>query len=96
MINELLFFLSLVILVIVLLSRHKIVEYLDENYYIEIQSEQIVYVLSFLFMTLIITGMLYDGTNEKYNQISQNYNNMRPKVDNSSLSIFDINFDIFK
>jgi uncharacterized membrane protein len=95
-VNELIFFSSLVILITVLLTRHKIVEYLDENYYIEIQSEQIVYIITLLFMILVIAGMLFDGTSEKFNDISQSYNNMRPKVDNAPRSIFDINFNIFK
>jgi len=95
--NELLFFSSFIILSVIFFSRHKIVEYLFEELDISIESEIIVYILSILFIAMILMGMLLDNTKEKYSEISQNYDKLRPKQDDGKPHrYFDINFDIFK
>ncbi len=90
--NEIVFFLSLVILIVVFLYRHKFVDYLDERFYIRIRSEVIVYILSALFVAVIMMGMLMDDTKGNYSKISKNYDNLRPKVDDQPHRYFDIDF----
>ena len=93
--NEVIFIVSLAILTIILVSRHKIVEYLDEQFYIRVQSEVIVYILTIFFIAVIAAGMLLDDTKEKYSQISKNYDKMKPKgpseSDERPHRYFDIN-----
>ena len=93
--NGVFFIVSLVILTTILISRHKIVEYLDEQFYIQIQSEIIVYILTVLFIAVIAGGMLLDDTKAKYSKISENYDKMRPKgpseSDGRPHRYFDIN-----
>jgi hypothetical protein len=93
--NGIIFIVSLVILTTLLLSRHKIVDYLDEHFYITIQSEIIVYILTVLFIGVIAAGMLLDNTKSKYSNISQNYDKLRPQFNNSKANrphrYFDIN-----
>ncbi|GEM_PF-2101223 len=91
--NEILFFGTIAILIFTFLSRDKIVEYLFENFDIEIGTEVIVYIVSILFIIVIIMGMLMDDTKEKYGQISENYDKLRPKVENKPHRYFDIDFD---
>jgi uncharacterized membrane protein len=73
--------------------RKKMVEYLFEEFDIYIGSEVVVYIVSILFIALILVGMLRDGTKEKYSDISQNYEKMRPKTDDKPHRYFDIDFD---
>ena len=75
--NELIFAISFAILVTLFIQRHKIVNYLDYNLNIRIQSEVLVYILTFFFLVMIIAGMLLDNTKEKYSHISQNYDNIK-------------------
>ena len=93
--NEVVFFISLIVMSIIFFSRHKIVEYFDEQFYIQIPSEIIVYILTVLFIGVMAGGMLLDNTKSKYSEISENYNNMRPKgkseADNRPHRYFDIN-----
>ena len=90
--NELIFAVSFAILVTLFLKRHKIVNYLDYNFNIRIESEILVYILTFFFIVMIIAGMLLDGTKEKYSQISQNYDKMKPKQDDGRPHrYFDVN-----
>ena len=93
--NEVIFVISLVVLTTILVSRHKIVEYLDEQFYIQLESEIIVYILTILFAVVIAAGMLLDDTKAKYSKISENYDKMRPKAPSESDKrphrYFDIN-----
>ena len=90
--NELIFGVSFIILVVLFLRRHKIVNYLSYNFNIRIESEILVYILTFFFIVLIIAGMLLDNTKEKYSHISQNYDNMKPKQDDKRPHrYFDVN-----
>ncbi len=91
--NSLAFFISLTLVIVVFLMRKKIVEYLFEEHDIYIGSEIIVYITSIIFIALILIGMLFDGTKERYSDISENYDKMRPKTDNKPHRYFDINFD---
>ena len=90
--NELIFAVSFAILVTLFLKRHKIVNYLDYNFNIRIESEILVYILTFFFIVMIIAGMLLDDTKEKYSNISQSYDKMKPqKNDNRPHRYFDVN-----
>jgi len=89
--NELIFAVCFTILVIIFLKRKNIVNYLDYNFNIRIESEIIVYILTFCFVVLIIAGMLLDNTKEKYSQISESYDNLKPKVDKRPHRYFDVN-----
>jgi len=90
--NELIFAICFAILLTAFLKRHKIVNYLDYNFNIRIESEILVYILTFFFIVMIIAGMLLDNTKEKYSHISQNYDNMKPKKDDGRPHrYFDVN-----
>ncbi|MEA2017207.1 MAG: hypothetical protein U9N59_02055 [Campylobacterota bacterium] len=93
--NELMFVVSLAVLITIFFSRHKIVEYLDEQFYIQLDSEIIVYILTVLFIAVIAAGMLLDDTKAKYSNISENYDKMRPKgpseADKRPHRYFDVN-----
>jgi cytochrome b subunit of formate dehydrogenase len=89
--NELIFAISFAILVTIFMKRHKIVDYLSYNFDIRIGSEIIVYILTFLFVALILSGMLLDNTKEKYSKISQGYQNLKPKEDSRPHKYFDVN-----
>lgn len=91
--NSFAFFICLIVLIIVFVMRKKMVEYLFEEFDIYIGSEVVVYIVSILFIALILVGMLRDGTKEKYSDISQNYEKMRPKTDDKPHRYFDIDFD---
>lgn len=87
------FFISLTIVLVVFFMRKKIVEYLFEEYDIYIGSEVIVYITSFIFIILVLVGMLFDGTKERYSDISKNYDKLRPKTDDQPHRYFNIDFD---
>ncbi len=89
--NELIFAVSFVILVIAFLKRQKIVDYMNYNLGTSLSSEIIVYILTFFFVVLIMAGMLLDNTKEKYSQISENYDKLKPKADNRPHRYFDVN-----
>lgn len=90
--NELIFAISFAILVTAFIKRHKIVSYLDYNFNIRIESEILVYILSFFFLVMIIAGMLLDDTKSKYSHISESYDKMKPKQDDKRPHrYFDVN-----
>ena len=89
---ELIFGVSFIILVTLFIKRHKIVNYLNYNFGTNIESEIIVYILTFFFVIMIILGMLLDDTKEKYSNISQSYDKLRPNQnDQRPHRYFDIN-----
>jgi len=90
--NELIFAVCFVILVVAFLKRESIVNYLNYNLNLTIQTEIVVYILTFFFIIMIIAGMLLDGTKEKYSNISDSYDKMRPKQDDKRPHrYFDVN-----
>jgi len=90
--NELIFAISFIVLIIIFLKRHKIVNYLNYNFSIRMESETIVYILTFLFVVLIMAGMLLDNTKEKFSDISKDYENLNPnKSDKRPHRYFDVN-----
>jgi len=90
--NELIFAISFAILVTAFLKRHKIVNYLDYNFSIRIESEILVYILTFFFIVMIIAGMLLDDTKAKYSHISESYDSFKPKKDDGRPHrYFDVN-----
>ncbi len=91
------FILSLTILLIVFLMRHRLTLFLNESFEFKskIQSEWIVYILTILFIAVISIGMLMDDTKNKYSDISDSFEEYRLKVQNKSGGLFNINFDIF-
>ncbi len=91
--NTIVFFVCVILVLVVFFTRKKIVEYLFEEFDIYIGSEVIVYITSILLILLILAGMLLDNTKEKYSDISENYDKMRPKTDNKPHRYFDIDFD---
>ena len=91
--NTIVFFICLALVLTTFFMRKKIVEYLFEEFDIYIGSEVIVYITSLLLIALILIGMLFDNTKEKYSDISENYDKLRPKADNKPHRYFDIDFD---
>jgi len=89
--NELIFVISSASLVTALIKRDKIINYLSYNFNIRIGSEVLVSILAFFFIIVIIAGMLLDDTKEKYNKISQEYDNLKPKSDDRPHRYFDVN-----
>ena len=93
--NEVIFFTSIVALAIILLFKDKIVEYLDEKFYIRIPSKLIGYFATIMLVVVVTAGMLLDNTKEKFSGISDSYNNARHKGSHSSEKkphrYFDIN-----
>lgn len=87
------FFISLVIVLIIFFMRKKIVAYIFEEFDIYIQSEVVVYITSIAFIALILVGMLFDGTKDKYSSISKNFDNIRPKPNDQPHRYFNIDFD---
>lgn len=89
--NELLFAVSFAILLLVFIKRHNIVEYCNFNFATNLTSEIIVYILTFLFIALIMAGMLLDNTKQKFSHISESYNNMKPQDEKRPHRYFDVN-----
>jgi len=89
--NELLFAISFIVIVFIFLKRHSIVEYLNYNIGTNLSSEIIVYILTVLFIILILAGMLLDNTKSKFNQISQDYENLKPQDSKRPHRYFDVN-----
>ena len=90
--NELIFAISFAILVTAFIKRRKIVYYIDYNFNIRIESEILMYILSFFFLVMIIAGMLLDDTKLKYNHISESYDKLKPKKDDKRPHrYFDVN-----
>ncbi len=89
--NELLFAISFSILLFVFLKRHSIVEYCNFNFATNLTSEIIVYILTVLFIALIMAGMLLDNTKQKFSDISQSYENFKPKDESRPHRYFDVN-----
>jgi len=90
--NELIFGICFVILATLFIQRQKIVNFLSYNLNIMIESKTLIYILSFFFVILIIIGMLFADTKEKYNVISENYDNLRPnQKDKRPHRYFDVN-----
>ena len=90
--NELIFGISFIILLAVFIKRHDIVNFLSYNLNITIESKTLTYILSFFFVILIIVGMLFADTKEKYSGISENYDNLRPNPKNQRPHrYFDVN-----
>ncbi|MEA3512795.1 MAG: hypothetical protein U9R37_04250 [Campylobacterota bacterium] len=89
--NELMFFLSLVVLAIVFFSRHKITNKINYTLSTNLQSEYIVYILFIFFVMVIAAGMLLDDTKAKYSGISESYENLKtPKSAERPHRYFDI------
>lgn len=79
--NPIVFFICVSLVLAIFFMRKKIVEYLFEEFDIYIGSEKIVYITSILFIALVLIGMLMDNTKEKYSDISNNYEKLKPKAD---------------
>jgi len=90
--NELIFGISFIILLTLFIKRHNIVNFLSYNLNITIESKTLTYILSFFFVILIIMGMLFTDTKEKYSGISQSYEKMMPSQKNQRPHrYFDVN-----
>jgi len=89
--NEILFILAFAFIVVIFVSRHKIVDYLSDNLNIRVESEVIVYILTILIIILVFTGMLFDNTKEKYKDISENYDKMKTIPEKKPHRYFDVN-----
>jgi len=91
--NDYLFFTLVALTLIVFFLRKKIVGYLFEEFDIHIGSEIIVYITSVAFVALVLVGMLYDGTKEKYSNISKSYESLNPNAGKKPHRYFNIDFD---
>lgn len=89
--NEFIFAIALALIILVFVTRHKIVDYFSYNLNIRVESEVIVYILSVLLILLVLAGMLLDNTKEKYSEISENYDKMKGKPDERPHRYFDVN-----
>lgn len=94
--NNILFFSALIILTSLFLLRRKITNYLYRKFEINIESEIIVYIVSVLFIAVILMGMLMDDTKAKYSSISNSFNSIQTQSSDKPHRWFDINFDVFK
>jgi hypothetical protein len=73
--------------------RFKITNLINENFSLnsKFQSEWIVYALTVFFIIVIAMGMLMDNTKSKYGQVSEGFQNLKPKKDTRPNPLFDIN-----
>jgi len=87
------FALSFAILVIIFLLRLKITDIINESYKPKttFQSEWIVYILSVLFVALILMGMLMDNTTQKYSDLSNGFEKLQSRPNDRPNPMFDIN-----
>lgn len=90
--NELIFGISFLILAGLFIQRHKIVNFLSYNLNVTIEIKTFTYILSFFLIILVIAGILFTETKEKYSGISESYENLRPNQhDKRPHRYFDIN-----
>ncbi|MEA3553192.1 MAG: hypothetical protein U9R39_02185 [Campylobacterota bacterium] len=85
------FSISLLVILVVLLLRFKIVNFINKNFDVDFQSEWIVYFLTIIFIMVIAMGMLLDDTKNKYGQVSEGFKNLKPKQEDRPNPMFDIN-----
>jgi len=88
--TSLVFSLSLIIILVILLLRFKIVNFINKNFDVDFQSEWIVYFLTIVFIVVIAMGMLLDDKSTK-NKLSDGFKNITPKQSNKPNPMFDIN-----
>ncbi len=96
--NEVIFFPILIVLLIIIIKRKAISNYLFEYMDINISSRTILDISLVLLAILMILGVLLDNTKEKYSSISAGYNKMRPNLPGTEGNKkphrwFDIDFD---
>jgi len=89
--KELLFFAFLAIIIIIFFKRVKVLDFLLYNFNISISNNTLLVILTFFLTLLLVAGMLFDNTKEKYGNISENYDNLKPKEDKRPHRYFDVN-----
>lgn len=89
--NEILFFTSLILLILGFFKREKISSFFLYNLNLKISVNAIMVILTILFVALITAGMLLDNTKEKYGHISNGYDGFKPKDDDRPHRYFDVN-----
>ncbi|PIF04511.1 MAG: hypothetical protein CSA86_01630 [Arcobacter sp.] len=90
--NELMYGVGFILLALTYLQRDKIVDYLNYNFSIRMQSKTLAYILTFLLIIMVISGMLLNNTSEKFSGISKSYENLNPNnEENRPHRYFDVN-----
>jgi len=92
------FVISLTILLIILIIRKNIVNFLNESIHFpyEVKTEYVVYVITAIFIVVMTFGMIM-GTTKNFSNVSvgggiENLDNSPNRKPNR---LFDINFDVF-
>jgi len=87
------FVLSIIILTIIFLVRIKIVEMINNNFNLKtkVESEWVVYFIVFVFIIVIIAGMLLDGTKKKYGDVSAGFEKIQSRPNDRPNPMFDVN-----
>ena len=87
------FVLSIIILTLIFLVRMKIVEMINNNFNLKtkVESEWVVYFITFAFIIVIIAGMLLDGTKKKYSSVSDGFEKIQSRPNDRPNPMFDIN-----
>jgi len=82
---------SLLFLLTIFFSRKMITKYINSKYDLKhkIQSEWIVYTLSFLFIIIISLGMLLDPPKE--GALSKGFDKLEPSANKRPNPLFDVN-----
>jgi uncharacterized membrane protein len=96
--NEIIFFGFLFFFLFLLIKRESISSYLLNSMNINLPSQTLLYIAIGGVALLMVLGILFDNTKEKYSNISNSYNSMRPNpVTNNNTNkphkFFDIDFD---
>ena len=96
--NDLIFFILLVAFVAMLIKKEAVSLWLFDKTGINLQASTVLYISIFLIIALMTYGILFDNTKDKYSNISDGYNSMRPNAvpqneKNKPHRFFDIDFD---
>lgn len=96
--NDVVFFILLLIFILILIQRDSLSSFLFEKLDIYISPKALLYIATILLVILMTLGILFDNTKEKFSNISDSYNQMRPNATTSETKNkphkwFDIDFD---
>jgi len=96
--NELIFFSLLFIFIVIIIQKDAVSIFLFDKIGLNIASKTLMYIAISGLAILMVLGVIFDNTKEKYSNISAGYNQMRPNVPseqnkNKPHRFFDIDFD---
>jgi len=96
--NDIVFFILLALFIFMLIQKEKVSLFLFDTIGVNFQPKTILSISIALIVVLMTYGILFDDTKDKYSNISDSYNQMRPNVPsqeekNKPHRFFDIDFD---